>query len=78
VEIPFKVMRILDDEKKLREICSRLKLDERSAEVVSNSKLIIETNGVLMGEQANLEYLHQIQNTEIDIDVSFKDANATV
>ena len=31
-----------------------------------------------MGEQANLEYLHQIQNTEIDIDVSFKDANATV
>lgn len=78
MEIPFKVMRILDDEKKLREICSRLKLDERSAEVVSNSKLIIETNGVLMGEQANLEYLHQIQNTEIDIDVSFKDANATV
>jgi len=28
--------------------------------------------------RVNLEDLYQIENTEIDIDVSFKDANATV
>jgi len=72
----IEVMKILDNYEKLREICNSMNFDEEAAEYVFSSKLIIETNGVLAGMgKVNINDLTQIENTEIDIDVSFKGVN---
>ena len=71
------VVKILDDKDKLEELCVKLKLDEEVAETVWSSKLIIETNGILIGlDKINLEDLLQIENLEMDIDISFKGVNS--
>jgi len=66
------LMLILNDKKQLEEIYSDAKL----AEILVNSKLIIETNGVLSGmRKIDFYPLLKLKNLKIDIDVSFKGVN---
>ncbi len=72
----IEVLRIIDDFNKLIEICNKYNFDERAAELVHNSKVIIETNGILFGfRKINFEDLLKIKNLIIDIDISFKGVN---
>ncbi len=70
------VMKILGNEENLLDICRKMCFDERSAECVSRSKLIVETNGVLAGmNRIDMEDLLEIGDLRVDFDVSFKGVN---
>jgi len=67
---------ILDSEEKLYEICDKLKIGSNTADVIMNSKIIIETNGTLFGmNKIDFDVLDRIENLKIDIDISFKGVN---
>ena len=69
----IEVMRILNDPERLTEICRVMELND-VAEIAHKSKLIVETNGILLS-RIDLEPLLEIRNIRIDFDVSFKGVN---
>ncbi len=73
----IEVIKIIDEYEKLVEICNLMNFDEKAADVIFNSKLILETNGILVGMgKVRIEELEQIENIEMDIDISFKGVNS--
>ncbi len=72
----IEVLKILDNFDVLIDLCKEYGFCTTSAELVHNSKVIIETNGISAGiGNIDLEDLLEIENLEIDIDVSFKGVN---